>query len=587
VRCTRARASAWADRGAVVTQTLPLRKYQHEALDAVDRELASGILRTAVVLPTGTGKTVVFSHLIARQVDAGRRVVVLVHRDELAQQAADKVRSVAPGVTVGIVKAELNEIDAQVLVASVQTLAQARRIEQIDPSTIGVVIVDECHHAVARTWIEALTYFGCFGVDDSDETPYWPPRVLAAPTPAVGFTATMYRDDGRGLGNVWESVAYEREIEWAVEHGHLTDVRGQQVTIDGFDLGQIAKSRGDYQEGKLGDALISIGAGDVVAKAYKEHASIRDAAGELTGEYWRKGVLFAPTVASAYHFMDAFSIAGIPSAVIEGTMSREDRNLIYKRYDAGEIRVLHNCMVLSEGWDSPSTEVCVVARPTQNPALYTQMVGRVLRPFPGKTEALVLDVVGIAGQHRLQSLTTLTKVQVLDGESLSEAQERVAAEAGVAEERERITKAHQTREVELFASSHSVWLQTKAGVWFIPVRVDGRAASVVLWQSDLGAWSVGVKVTGRPGEWVHKGLTFEYALAWGEETANEIDPTIADKRRAWRRTKPSEAQLDLAAKLKLAPVDELSVLRKGALSDLLSIHFASRDLDKALAPRRG
>lgn len=869
------------------TQVLKPRQYQIEALDAVENELASGVLRTAVVCPTGTGKTVIFSHLIARQLDKGLRVLVMVHREELAQQAAAKIRSVAPGVDVGIVKAELNEVDAQVVIASVQTLSRESRLTQIDPSTIGMVIVDECfpagtlvggrpieslrpgdvvpswdektgreglrpvvrvtqkvpsalvrvtsvdgraivctpnhpfltergwcpaarlhgesvisfhdgnhppasdmsrvpgvcgidrqaedrlvatfradvlharasgrvgsaerirahgshqsatcfdpddcpqsdaqrgiaspnagdvgsvwpqargagwergdranasarpggstqvadrggcspvrrsaplplpsghrasvddgvrrsgrgipllagapslrpasgrsacatrvvdvevlepgrdgtygglcaggvvynlevegthtylidggtvvhncHHAIANTWVEVLTYFGCFDCTcpdtgkDNWKTGHDPgcPVTDERPTPAVGFTATMYRDDGRGLGNVWESVAYEREIMWAVERGYLTDVRGQQVLIDDFDLAQIARSRGDYQEGKLGDALISINAGEVVARAYREHA--------VTDGVYRKGVLFAPTVDAAYHFAEAFSEAGIRSAVVEGTTSREDRTDIYRRYDNGELDVLHNCMVLTEGWDSPSTEVCVVARPTQNPALYTQMVGRVLRPSPGKLDALVLDVVGIAGRHALQSLTTLTKVQMLEGESITEAQERVVRERAEAGERETITQMHKLREVELFAASHSTWLQTKGGVRFIPVRIDSKSAHIILWENGAGTWNVGQKVTGRAGEWLHKGLTMEYAMAWGEEAANDIDPTLAEKERGWRRTKPSDKQLDLAVKLRLGPVEELSTYRKGAISDLLSVHFASRDLDKMLA----
>lgn len=441
------------------------------------------------------------------------------------------------------------------------------------------VVVHNCHHAVARTWAETLEHFGCFDTGalvTDDGEPY-------EPVPAVGFTATLYREDGKGLGNVWETVAYEKDIEWAIEHGYLTDVRGQQVMIEGFNLAEIAKSRGDYQEGRLGDALERIGAGEVIAQSYIEHASTLTESGERV---FRRGVLFAPTVSSAQTFAQNFRDAGITAETIVGTTPREERQLIYKRYDAGEIDVLTNAMVLTEGWDSPATEVCVVARPTQNPGLYTQMVGRVLRPFPGKDEALVLDVVGIAGRHALQSLTTLTKVEVHEGESLVEAQERVAKETADKSQRERIVGDRKAREVELFKSSHSAWLQTKGGLWFIPVRVDGRSGEVVLWQSELGHWSVGLKRQGQPGEWIHKGLEFEYAMAWGDQLANSIDPTVADKNRSWRRAKPSDAQVDLAARMKLAPVDELAAMRRGALSDLLSIHFASRDLDKHLAVKK-
>jgi superfamily II DNA or RNA helicase len=235
-------------------------------------------------------------------------------------------------------------------------------------------------------------------------------------------------------------------------------------------------------------------------------------------------------------------------------------------------------MVLTEGWDSPATSCAIIARPTQSAALYTQMVGRILRPFPGKDDALVLDVVGVTGRHRLRSLTDLSKVEVRDGETLVEAQERVATEQRDRMEKVRIEGTRKSREVELFSASHAVWLKTYAGIDFIPVR-DGL---IVLWGDEDGTYRVGVKNKGRKGEWVLRGIDFEYALAWGEQIANERDATVADKNRAWRRAKPSQAQLDLALKLFPAKVDEIVNMRKGALSDRISIHFASRELD----PRR-
>lgn len=531
--------------------TLKLRSYQLEAIDAIRAKLDEHT-RTAVVLPTGMGKTVVFSHLIAQTVElTGKKVVVLVHRDELAEQAASKVRSVAPDAVVGIVKAERNEIDADVLVCSVQTLARPRRRELIDPAGVGLVIVDECHHALARTWREVLAYFG--GYEE---------------TPVVGFTATLARGDGLGLGDVWQSVAYERSIEYGIDHGFLSDVRGQSVEIDGFDLATIAKSRGDYQEGKLGDALISVNAGSAVAEAYREFATAAD--GSV-----RRGILFAPTVASAFHFADALNADGITTETITGETSKEDRELAYKRFAAGDVRVLSNCMVLTEGFDAPHAEVAVIARPTQSAPLYTQMVGRVLRPFPGKEDALVLDVVGIAGRHQLRTLKDLTTVPVNEGESIVEAQERIAAEREEAVAGEKLAGVRKAKVVELFAASHSVWLQTKGGTWFIPFR----GGVVCLWTKDGIRYSVGKKVDRQPGTWLYSDLdSLEVAMAWGEQTASEIDPTVAEKDRAWRRGKPSEKQLDLAIRLRLAPVEELANMRRGALSDLLSIHFASREL---------
>jgi hypothetical protein len=448
--------------------------------------------------------------------------------------------------------------------------------------------------------MEVLAHFGCF-YQFGEECPDHPwaeieqssgldlmcsecgrvPRkeVRSEAVPAIGFTATLSRTDGKGLGDVWETVAFERDILWMIDHGYLTDVRGQAITVDGLDLATVAKSRGDYQEGQLGEALEAAGAGEVIAQAYWEHASLPPVPDDGLGpDEVRQGVLFAPTVATAYSFAQALRDSNIPAETIEGNTSTEDRKLIYKRYEAGEIRVLCNAMVLTEGWDAPWCEVAVIARPTQSAALYTQMVGRVLRPWPGKDEALVFDVVGVSAQHKLQSLTDLVKTQIEDGESYAEARVRVEREL-----RERLGgKAPiggkiAAQQVELFANSHSSWLQTAAGIWFVPVK-DG--VFFLYPEGGEGTYTVGFKSKNRePAQRIHTGLELGYAMAWGETLASEADPTVSLKDRAWRRTKPSEGQIAMALKLKVAPVDELITLRKGAVSDLISIKLASRMLD--------
>jgi superfamily II DNA or RNA helicase len=571
---------------------LRLRGYQQECLDAIDASLQT-YNRVAVVAATGLGKTVIFSHLIERENRKGRRALVLVHREELAEQAKTKLHSVAPHLSVGIVKAERNEVDADVIVASVQTLANWRRREQV--TGIGVVIVDECHHAVARTWMEVLADFGCFPpetvdchicncsgiVEDFDGDRPCPRCRATRSVPAIGLTATLSRTDGKGLGDVWETVAFERDIVYGIEHGYLTDVRGQAITVDGLDLATVARNRGDYQEGQLGEALENAGAGEVIAKAYLEHASVpekwkgAEGYGELTV---RQGVLFAPTVATAYSFAESLRAYGISAETIEGNTSSEDRKLIYKRYEAGEIKVLSNAMVLTEGWDAPWCEVAVIARPTQSAALYTQMVGRVLRPWPGKDDALVLDVVGAAGRHKLQSLTDLVKTQINEGESYAEARIRVERElqarlGGKAP----VIGTVAAQQVELFANSHSSWLQTAKGVWFVPVK---GGVFFLYPEGEAGTYTVGYKSERRgPAKRIHTGLDLGYAMAHGESLAEEADPTVSLKDRAWRRTKPSEGQVAMALRLKVAPVDEIMAMRKGAVSDLISIKLASRMLD--------
>ena len=545
-----------------MTVQLPLRPYQTEAIEALEAGWAEGLQRQAVVLPTGLGKTVVFAHLIHQSLAAGWTPLVLVHREELAEQAADKIRSVAPDVTVGIVKAERNELDAQVVVASVQTLSRPRRMGQYLGSTVGrhrLVIVDECHHAAARTWIETLEALGGFR-----------PNGL---TRVAGFTATMTREDSRKLGDIWERVALEKDILYGIGNGFLTDVRGKAVTVDGLDLGTVARSRGDYQDGALGEALEASGAGDVIAQSYLEHSADR------------QGVLFAPTVATALSFAEDLNAAGIVTETITGATSSEDRALIYKRYQAGDVQVLSNCMVLTEGWDAPWCSTAVIARPTSSAGLYVQMVGRVLRPWPGKTDALVLDVVGVTGRHKLRSLTDLTRsdVEVAEGESLAEAVERKAREDG----RKPATKGQAAgiigaQDVDLFAASESVWLQTTDGKWFIPTR----DWTYFLWpEANATTWKIGRLPTyrlsreGVRGGWVREGLEIGYAMAFGEAEAAQADPSISKKSASWRTRKaaPSEAQVAMMAKWRI-PYQE--GMTKAQASDLISIAIATKDLSR-------
>lgn len=534
-----------------MSKGLKLRPYQVEALDALREGWEKGLSRIAVVLPTGMGKTVIFAELVRASVESGIPPMILVHRDELVNQAVEKIHSAAPHLSVGVVKAERNEVGSDVIVASVQTLARAgRRNVVLDATDIGLLIVDEAHHAAARTYREVMENFGC-----------WDGRCRAA-----GFTATMARDDDRKLGDIWEAIVYERDILYGIENGYLTDVRGQQVRVDGLDLASVARKAGDYADGSLGDALEDSGAGEVIAAAYAEHAADR------------QGVVFTPTVSSAIAFANDFERAGISVGVVTGSTPLTDRQLLYKRYRAGDVQVLLNCMVLTEGWDAPWASVAVIARPTSSVPLYVQMVGRVLRPYPGKAEALVLDVVGVSSRLKLASVSDLSKTGLIvdEGESITESKKRKDRERRGGP-RGRIEGEVGSREVDLFRASKSAWLQTKGGVWFIATR----QSTWFLWpdETDPTAWKVGRcgLYSSRGGTWVLKGLTLEYAMAWAEQEAGEEDSSIASRTSSWRRGKPSEAQMGLAAKLRIPFTPET---RRGALSDAISITYASRILDR-------
>jgi superfamily II DNA or RNA helicase len=428
---------------------LESREYQDEALKAIEEEWAKGNTRTAVVLPTGMGKTIVFARLTKDRAALGK-VLILVHRDELARSARDKLHSVAPELEIGIVKAERNDVDAPVIIGSVQTLGRGwtRRFAIQDVATI---IVDEAHHAVAKTYLDILEHFGAFLPGKSPSSP--------GPTPTAGFSATLARDDHRGLGKVWQSVAYRKSIVWGIAKGYLSDVQAKRVVLDDLDLGSVPVNRGDYQEDELGRALLGIGAGPRIAEAWIEHAEDR------------QGFLFTPNVATAHQFAYDFRAWGLTNAVITGKTPIEERVNAYSRFQQGKIKVLVNCMVLTEGFDMPQASVACIARATRSRNLYVQMAGRVLRPWPGKPKALLLDVVGATQDQKLASIVDLSEdklKEVKPDESITEAVDREAKEADspVAD----LGGTLRAKDVDLFNLSSRAWLRTRKGVWFIPTK---------------------------------------------------------------------------------------------------------------------
>ena len=294
---------------------IKLRDYQREAIDAVFKAWATGMRRPAIVLPTGAGKTVVFSALVREwrdtykhgQPDKGRRVMILAHRDELVDQAIAKLRAVMPGVNVGKVKAESNDLTSDVIVASVQTLVSARRREQVQYSEvshgpIGLIITDECHHAAAASYQKVYNAF---------------PDALQ-----LGVTATMARGDGVGLGSVWEDVVYSKSVLWMIAHKYLTDVRTKQVNLSALNMAGVKASRGDWQAGDLGQALMDAQADTAIARAYREHAGDR------------QGIVFTPTVETAVAASDALYRAGIAAWPISGETTREKRQEVYEQVSA-------------------------------------------------------------------------------------------------------------------------------------------------------------------------------------------------------------------------------------------------------------
>ena len=543
-----------------MTGGLKLRDYQTECIDAVFSAWGEGLRRPAAVLPTGAGKTVVFSELVRQfrgdrhpETAQGRRVIVLVHRDELADQAISKLRSVLPAdVSVGKVKAQDRQTAADVMVCSVQTISRAAALRELkyrepDVGRVGLIITDECHHAAAASYRKVYDAF---------------PGALH-----LGVTATLGRSDSRKLSEVWEEVVYTRSVLWMISKKYLSDVRAVRVEAD-FDLSAVKTSRGDWQAGDLGAALEESHAEEAIARAYTDHAKDRP------------GVVFTPTVATAEKASEALNRAGVVTEVITGETPREVRRDIFDRYRQGDVQVLANCMVLTEGFDAPWASCAVIARPTQSAPLYVQMVGRVLRTWPGKSDALVLDVVGASAMNKLSTIVDLDPAlvrDVQDGESLREAAEReeeAAESAGVNVVPGSVTFELSSREADLFAGSEHAWSVTPRGVMFI----ECGGTRVFLWPAQEGGFTVCTVEEGGP--WVrteHRGLDLGMAMAWGETVADDAKSTFGIRRNAPWRSKPvSERQAEVVRRMGLDPTG----MRAGQASDLIGASVAARMFDK-------
>lgn len=342
-----------------------LRPYQQGARDSIHREWENGRLRTLLVLPTGTGKTIVFASVAADQVRAGDRVLILAHRGELLEQAADKLQR-STGLVSAVEKAEASCLNSwyRVVVGSVQTLQRSARLERFPHDYFGTIIIDEAHHAITDGYRRILDYFGSAKV--------------------LGVTATPDRGDMRNLGEVFDSLAFEYKLTDAIREGYLCKIMAQTVPLK-LDISTVGMSGGDYAVGDLGTAL----------DPYLEQIAAEMAARCAD----RKTVVFLPLIKTSQKFRDLLNAHGFRAAEVNGQSA--DRREVLDDFAAGKYNVLCNSMLLTEGWDCPSVDCVVVLRPTKVRSLYSQMVGRGTRLSEGKTDLLLLDFLWMTDRHEL------------------------------------------------------------------------------------------------------------------------------------------------------------------------------------------
>lgn len=341
-----------------------LRPYQQEAVEAVAHEWESRD-RTLLVLPTGCGKTVVFSKITEDRVRHGDRVLILAHRGELLEQAADKLRKVT-GLRCAVEKADESCLDSwyRVTVGSVQTLMREKRLAKFTHDYFGTIIIDEAHHCISDSYQTILQHFDRAKV--------------------LGVTATPDRGDMRNLGEYFESLAYEYSMHRAIKEGYLCKMKAVTIPL-ALDLSDVSVQAGDFKAADIGDAL----------EPYLEQ--IADEMLNYCTD--RKTVVFLPLVSTSQHFCDILNNKGFKAAEVNG--GSEDRAEILDDFDKGKYNVLCNSMLLTEGWDCPSVDCVIVLRPTKVRSLYCQMIGRGTRLYEGKDHLLILDFLWHTERHEL------------------------------------------------------------------------------------------------------------------------------------------------------------------------------------------
>lgn len=585
-----------------------LRSYQSTSIRKTEACYARGLQRVVVVAATGAGKSEVIAVTAQRFIERnpGKRVLILAHRDELIDQLYKRVRRVMPHLPAGIVKAQRNQTRHPVIVGSIMTLAgrggHCRRASMI--RDVGMVIIDEVHRSASNSYQAVLKHYGCL-------TP-------GSGVVAFGVTATMSRADDKSLGDTWQEVAHEIPATELMAAGWLVRPTGIRVYVSDLDLAKVRKnSGGDYQDAALGLAVEQSLAPEKIAKAYREHCPTK------------QGILFAPTVHSAQVLCDALNAEGFRSVVVSGKTPKGERARLIQQFRDGQIQVLCNAMLFTEGTDLPMCEVVVVARPTRSNGLFIQMVGRGLRlhcpddvnrpfgekhselpimpspPCPRcKVGALVLDVCGSTATMRLQAQIELfgeeKRARICRGceqrpcvcwcdvcdfalkECVCPCEEcRMSpcqCEPTPAVPIEEIYDEGELRHavVDLFTGSAYAWQRTNLGVWFLPA---GERLIAVLPAARPNTYDVVSMHAEKPGT----GLliaenvdSLALAQRYAQDNVTTGERRQARRDRAWRAAAPTKALRDAAAAYKL---DVSPHATAGEIDALITVAKASFRID--------
>lgn len=535
-------------------KVLSLRPYQDKTIRKVYDAYGAGYRRPATVLPTGGGKTYVFSHVARDAIAAGGRVLVLAHRTELIESAEEELRGVVDGVSIGVLQGTRREVTAEIIVASVQTAVRPAALALLQQCGFTLVIVDEVHHVAASSYQTILRELRVFEPDG--------PRML-------GVTATLVRGDKLALGETIDTVAHTVSVRELIDDGFLLRPIGVRVRIDGLDMSRVKRSR--TSESGLDDRAVAAAMHDALAPE-----AIAKAVAEHIGK--RTGVAFLPTVELSKEQASAFRDAGLTAVHVDADTPKAERKEIIRKARLGEYQMICNVGLFTEGTNIPIWSLVALARPTSSPILFPQMAGRGMRAYPGQADCLLLDFCGVGARHSLQSVATLEgvdKVIDLEDELLifddlldDETEGREESALHTPPKEPRINGPLAAETFDVFGAAHAAWQRSPAGRWYL--RTGGKTAVVL---------------EGVPGEpdlydvWdgqtcVHERCDLSAAMAWGEQAAGD---RVQPREAGWRAGRVSAREKMMAVFTAGRPPE---VSDAGGFSDLRDADWAARYVDQ-------
>lgn len=533
---------------------MQLRPYQQACLRSLAERYGAGVRRLLVSLPTGTGKTVIFSQF-PKYFRMKRRLLVLAHRRELLDQALTKFRAADPTLSVGVEQAGRAAGDAQIVIASVQTL-RGKRLAELNPEDFYLVVVDEAHHAVAPTYRQIFEHLGLMNDTGS--------KLL------VGFTATPRRGDKQTLGEVFQEIAYSKGLDEMIRDGYLCPIAGWRVHTEA-DLDGVKTRAGDFVESALAAVVDNTQRNELLVRAYRQYAS------------GRRCIAFCVNVAHARHVADEFLRAGLRARAVWGAMPPEARSEVLAELSAGKLDVVTNCNVLTEGFDEPTVNCVLMARPTRSLGLYVQMVGRGTRLSPGKTDLVVIDISDNSRRHTLAGLNALFDLpedMELSGaralmiadrlRSISEKQpwvdlSKIQTPEDLKLAAERIEFFRLEPPDEIAPHTNLAWLGASGGGYRLLLP---KGESLTVSPTLLGHWEVrmvtpvGERALGRGKTAIH---AIQRADAIVARHRSDAVPVVSRSAR-WRDRAPTEKQLEIL-KQKRVPIPD--GLTRGQASWLL------------------